>query len=848
MISPRPLLLSLCVVATGCGDGPDSANTSPPPPDDAVVQPPEGTWFSGDGHVHNDHSSDGSFTRQGTEDAGPGTTDIEDQIVFASAQGLHWLPMTDHRTFDQHWDPQWTSDQLLLITGEEANGRPHCTVLGAIDTAVQGAEPEGAPGFRNLQQSIWDVRAQGALWNQAHPDRSVYDASTDTPEDNNRASQVGLALTEVWNRGENPEAEIDYAENRWRNGWRFGVAGASDNHDKALWGTSGPGSPTTWVFAPDGSERGILTGLGAGRTVVSSGPNGPFPTIEADLQGDGVFEGIVGSELLAEPGQDISLRVTVERAAGFEVLVYGAPGRDDADQNPIDPVLQFSAAQPTETRTITVSAPESGHSWFYVMVRGPGSPSGLGAPSDPNDQLQAMSSPIFISVTGAPASPNPEVAVPADSGAADGAEQVFGGADTFAGFGDVAVAGETAHWVAERHSPTATRIVYRRATAGSAASEPVVISDDSASARHPRIAAAGSDIWITWQDERGGQTPRRPVVYLRHSSDGGQSWQPSQALSDGSGRAMHPAIALTPTGQPVVVWQDNAATADTVASSGLGTFDIMAQVVGRDQAPINLSAAGKTVRPATPEDTRSARFPASLYPAVAVREDGLIAVAWHDNRFDPEPLWTGEMLDPLTFDFAGCEPPDGFDFPACINGEGTDPDNWEVLVATRAPEAGWGAFVNASDSSGIADWHATLAFAGNGELIAAWDAKDNADSSGRDLFIRSARSDDDGASFAAAAAVTDVANPGMARRPVFGRDRNGDLLLTWSDSRSADWRWRIFSAPVAGDGFGAQTTRTGPGNATFQRIDDGILVFTSDRRLERVQRANNFGVFSLMLP
>jgi hypothetical protein len=802
-------------------------------------EPPTGAWFAGDGHVHTDHSSDGSFTRQGTEDAGPGTTGVGDQVGFAADRGLDWLPLTDHRTFDQHWDPQWTSDEVLLLTGEEANDEPHCTVLGATDTAVQGAEPEGAPGFRNLQQSVWDVRAQGALWNQAHPDRDIYDAETGRPTDTNYASQVGQALVEVWNRALNPEAEIDYAENRWRNGWRFGVAGASDNHDKALWGIDGPGSPTTWVFAPEGSKRGILTGLGAARTVVSSAPEGPFPTIEADINGDGVFEGIVGSELLAEPGQEFTLRVTAKRATGNEVLVYGAPGRTDAAGNPVDPVARFRAAQPVETRSLTVTAPEQGHGWWYVMIRGPGSPSGLGAPKDPDDQLRAMTTPVFVSVTGEPAAPEPEVPVPSDAGEPDGAKRVFGGTDRFAGFSDVAVGDEAVHVVAERHAPTATRVVYRRWTADGVRSETVVISGETDSARFPRVAAQGETVWAVWQDERNGQTPSRPTIYLRESTDGGRTWGAPQTLSCRDGRAMHPAIAATPDGEPVVAWQDDA---DSIV------FDIKALVVGRDDAPINLSAADKDPMPATPEDTRSAVLPTSLYPAVAIREDGLIAVSWHDNRLDRDPLWTGQMADPLTFDATDCEPPEGIDYPACVDGEGTNPDNWEIMVATRASGAEWGEFLNASGAEGRADWHSTLGFARNGDLIVAWDAKDNSSSSGRDLFVRAARSTDDGASFRPAVAVTDVENPGMARRPTFGRDANGSLVLTWSDSRSEDWRWRVFAAPVTATGFGEQTPLTGPGNATFQRLDNGVLVFTSDRDVERVQRSNGFGVFSMGSP
>ena len=798
---------------------PTEPPTEPPPeppvePPPAPPQPPAGAWFAGDGHVHNDHSNDGSFTRQGLDDRGPGTTDILQQATFANTQGLDWMPLTDHRTFNQHWDPQWTSDSVLLITGEEANGSPHCTVFGHIDTAVQGASPNGDPGFRTVQQSLWDVRAQGALWNQAHPDRRSYDRATDTP--NAFASQVGQSLAEVWNRGENPEAEIDYAENRWNAGWRFGVVGASDNHDRALWAASGPGSPTTFVFAPDGSERGILSGLAAGRTVVSSGPTGPFVTLEADLQGDGIFEGIVGSELLAEPGQDIVLRLRAQRATGFRVMLYGAPGRDDAELNPVPPVLEFQAQTLDEVRELTVRAPDSGHAWWYVMVRGAGAISGLEAPNDPSDQLLGMTSPIFVSTTGAVAEPQAEIAVPADAAQPDGAIAAFAG-DDFYGFGDVAASGAITHLVAEQHTQTTTQVVYRQRSATGEFSTPLVISDDSAAARFPRVAARGDMVWVVWQDERAGQVPRRPAIYLRRSDDGGNTWAASQRLSNGEQRAEHPNLAITPSGEPVIVWHDN---------SDSGAMDVMALVLGRDADPVNLSSAGKATMMPDPSDTRSARYPSSVFPDVAVRDDGLIAVSWHDNRLDSEPGWTG----------------------ARFTGEGTDPDDWEVFVATRPPGEAWLPFVNASGDNTTADWHTAVAFDADGQLRVAWDAKRNNSSSGRDLYVRSTFSADDGLSFKPAINVTDEATPGMARRPIFGTDAADALVLTWADSRSADWRWRSFAAPVTATGFGEQTVLTGPGNATFQRLDAGRLVFTSDRLLQRVQRDRRFAVLIVGLP
>jgi len=112
-----------------------------------------GTWIAGDLHVHDDHSADGSAPRQRNKDKAKGNVSIADQIGEATRNGLKFLPLTDHRTYDQHYDPLWESSSLLLIPGEEANIKPHSVVLGAADAIVQGAARADRPGFTHVQQS-----------------------------------------------------------------------------------------------------------------------------------------------------------------------------------------------------------------------------------------------------------------------------------------------------------------------------------------------------------------------------------------------------------------------------------------------------------------------------------------------------------------------------------------------------------------------------------------------------------------------------------------------------------------------------------------------------------------------
>ena len=209
----RVLLLTIAGLAvSACGEsspvdvgsGPVVAEPGTPTTPDTPVVVSNGDWFIGDAHVHDDHSADGSFFRQVIDQGSVGNVSVADQIGQGERMGLQWMPLTDHRTYDQHYDPLWTSDQMLLIPGEEANSSPHSTVHGAVDTIVQGASVEGQPEVQRLQWSVWDAHSQDASWTIAHPEQGSYD---DDHVPTVFASVVGVDNVETWNRGSDPEGE-----------------------------------------------------------------------------------------------------------------------------------------------------------------------------------------------------------------------------------------------------------------------------------------------------------------------------------------------------------------------------------------------------------------------------------------------------------------------------------------------------------------------------------------------------------------------------------------------------------------------------------------------------------------
>lgn len=457
------------------------------------------------------------------------------------------MPLTDHRTYDQVWDPQWKSSKLLLLPGEEANGSPHAIVLGNVDVVVDGANPAGSASYRHVQQSIWDVHAQDAVWSQAHPDDGEYTRADGV---NDNASVQGADIVEVLNVASNPDVEVEYAENRWNAGFRFGVVAASDCHFRELWDVDSPGEPTTHVFVAQRSVRGILDGFRDGRTTVSQNLAGPFLTIEADVDGDRVFEAMGGDEVVVADrklSKKASLRVKVKGGKGTTLYVYAAPGRSAG------PVATFRPQKANETYELPLVMKGTDHSWYRVEARSPGSASGSEA--DPNlpDQLRGATSPIFLSV-GAPAVPKPEIALPVADTRADKATLVAGEQGGFTGFSDVAVSGKNTHLVAESHEKQATKVVYRRLDSKGRLTKALTLSERSATARFPRVVAmrrqrlgcvagrAGQGAAAPARHPAGAEHRRRPLLQVPGQTQQGQG--PRDQPGDRAARRPAPADRL----------------------------------------------------------------------------------------------------------------------------------------------------------------------------------------------------------------------------------------------------------------------------------------------------------------
>lgn len=224
----------------------------------------------------------------------------------------------------------------------------------------------------------------------------------------------------------------------------------------------------------------------------------------------------------------------------------------------------------------------------------------------------------------------------------------------------------------------------------------------------PKVAAAGRDVWVVWQDERGHEQPHQPNIYLRHSRDGGASFGPALQLTHTAGRSIQPAIAVW--GQhPVVAWADNSAT---------GAFDVYAQVVGADAAPASGGTDPDNWQILASTRTRGTWGPAvrvsvsttssDRHPSVTTDSAGGLVVAWDSGALqssganlavrasrsaDGGLTWTPSAQVAFDPDAMSQRPrlsrdPDGTVRAVWFDSRSAD-WRWKLLTATFDPRAGW---------------------------------------------------------------------------------------------------------------------------------------------------------------
>ncbi|PTS87663.1 histidinol-phosphatase [Sphingomonas sp. HMWF008] len=320
----------------------------------------DGVWMKGDLHVHSNHSNDA-------------TNHSERRIIDdAEAAGFDFLLISDH---DNHvngdvahntWsDPEFHSDKLLLLYGAEwTTSRGHASILSA--------EPYD-------HQKLYDIRDARDVAVQKVKDRLGVHLSANHPtnKDHFGYSYDMVDSIEVWN-------SVFWAPNKsnlmlWDDmlgsGRKIAGRGGSDSHHGTVSGQNTPqameatanniGTPTTWVFAPARTRAALIAAIGRGRVSISANPYAPRVELEADLNGDGKPDMLMGDNAKAPAGPvHFKVRLVGKREAGiYRVRVVKDGGTFATLDVGSDGIVAF----------IDTPAPSS-RSYYRVEVEGPQTP------------------------------------------------------------------------------------------------------------------------------------------------------------------------------------------------------------------------------------------------------------------------------------------------------------------------------------------------------------------------------------------------------------------------------------------------------------------------------------------
>jgi hypothetical protein len=292
--------------------------TNPPP----RPAPHEGSWLAGDLHIHTCYSHD-AWCPPNDDNTGPDEfytlgLSVQEQFCSADQRGLDYLAITDHDDVRSVKDPGFGACGVMPVAGYEASYQGHAQMLGAREVIDAGDESAG-----RITAAAQRLRAGGGVFQVNHP----ANGSTDFPNDADweYGYDVVPDTVEVWNistlwqppfpSGSSNDDALRYWEGWLNRGHHVGATGGSDNHWRSTHAAQGPGQPTTWVFAASETEAGILDALSQGRTFISSQPpalGGTRAFLEADADGDGIYESMVGDTVPA----GAPLRVRVEGATG----------------------------------------------------------------------------------------------------------------------------------------------------------------------------------------------------------------------------------------------------------------------------------------------------------------------------------------------------------------------------------------------------------------------------------------------------------------------------------------------------------------------------------------------------
>ena len=326
----------------------------------------------------------------------------------------------------------------------------------------------------------------------------------------------------------------------------------------------------------------------------------------------------------------------------------------------------------------------------------------------------------------------------------------------------------------------------------------------------PSIARVpGQEPFVAWQDSRSGNQD----LYATKSQDNGTSFEVDTRVDDSVGISaqIEPSVAVSSNGTIMLVWQDNRRT----------TFDY-------DIYFTKSNDGGKTFWPNVKVDDSNETISWQERPSIAVTDNGVIYVAWMDDRSGHIRIRGAFSTD------------NGMTFSSSKEIAPSDGTNAQsgVQLAVHGNKI-FAAFID--NPSGIT--HPYLAYSIDGGTTFSSPLRlDNTDSSGasqRDIAIaslpdgglaaiwgdtRSGNLDIYGC-FVSASGVVGASNyrvdddtSGAAQEtPCLASDQNGNLYAAWEDERNSLFAIRFTYLQSGRTQYSASTPVAIPGGNDIQR-------------------------------
>ncbi|MCW2542571.1 MAG: putative metal-dependent phosphoesterase TrpH, contains domain [Frankiales bacterium] len=268
---------------------------------------------------------------------------VEERFAEASLKGLDFLAITDHHSDSNPEDDGSKSvndagfgtHEVIGVPGYENSIKGHAQMLGA--THVYPAGDQSATAINAMGDAL---RADGGLLQANHPTDGMTRVLNDCRNLSGMHWQYGYDVrvdtVEVWNTGHllqppfpasmSNDDSVRYWECLLNRGWHVAATGGSDSHWMSISSFQGLGNPTTWVFAPERSARGVLQGVREGRTSISlAAPVTGSSTqliLEADVDRDGVYESMMGDTVPG--GTPMQVRAIGLASAGLVQIRYNS--------------------------------------------------------------------------------------------------------------------------------------------------------------------------------------------------------------------------------------------------------------------------------------------------------------------------------------------------------------------------------------------------------------------------------------------------------------------------------------------------------------------------------------------